>query len=196
MAIIAKNSKGTQVDPIEAGSFVARIYLMIHIGTVVGFQGKLQNKVRIGFELPTERHTFDEKKGEQARVISQDFTLSFNEKATLRKVITACDPKALELDDDGLMEEFDVESLIGKALLITVAHKAKADGKGEFAFIENVTAIPKGMTCPPAENAVQVISYDNWNEDVFQKLPDFIKEKMESTDEFKALSPEVRKSTF
>lgn len=194
--ILAKNNKGAEVELVEAGSYPARVYQMIHIGTVPGFEGKVQNKVRIGFELPTEMKVFDEKKGPQPRVMSQDFTLSFNEKATLRKVITACDSKALGIDDDGFLEEFDVETLIGKTLLVTVAHKAKKDGKGSYAFLENYTALPKGMTCPEAINPVQVLSYDKWNEADFQKLPDFIKEKIEASDEFKSLTPEQRKDTF
>lgn len=187
MAIIATNKKSESVEAIEAGSYAARIYQMIHIGTIVGFQGALQNKIRIGFELPTELHVFDKEKGEQPRVISQDFTLSFNEKSTLRKVITACDPKALELDKDGLMDVFDVESLIGKDLLVTIVHKPRKDGQGIFACLENYSPLPKGMVCPPAINEVQILSYDNWDEALYNKLPDFLKEKIASSDEYNAM---------
>lgn len=185
--IIATNKKGEGFDPIEPGSYPARIYQMIHLGTIEGFQGMMQNKVRIGFELPTEMMVFDPAKGEQPRVISKDYTLSFNEKATLTGVIKACDPKALKLDDDGMMEEFDVEQLIGKSLLITIANKPKKDGSGNYAFIDNCTSLPKGMICANAINPVQVLSYDNWNEEVFEKLPDFIREKMEGSVEYKQM---------
>lgn len=187
MAIMAKNKKGGDVEAIEAGSYPARIYQILHIGTIAGFQGAFQNKVRIGYELPTEMHVFDEKKGPQPRVISQDYTLSFNEKATLRKVITACDPEALKVDEDGFLEEFDVESLLGKDLLITIGSKPKKDGSGNYAFIDNVTRLPKGMTCDPAINPTQVLSYENWNQDLFDKLPDFLKEKIQGSDEYKAM---------
>ena len=185
--INATNKKGEGFDPIEAGSYPARVYQMIEIGTVAGYLGQLQNKVRIGFELPTEMMVFDEKKGEQPRVISQDYTLSFHEKAKLRKVIEACDPKALELDEEGFMEVFDVETLIGKPLLITIAQKAKKDGSGNYAFIDNCTRLPKGMTCSAPINEPQVLSYDKWNEEKFQKLPDFIREKIESSEEYKKM---------
>lgn len=185
--IKATNKKGSDVEPIEAGSYPARVYQMIEMGTVAGYLGQLQNKVRIGFELPTELHVFDEKKGEQPRVISQDYTLSFNEKAKLRKVIEACDPKALGTDEDGFMEEFDVETLIGKPLLITIAQKPKKDGSGNYAFIDNCTRLPKGMSCPAPINPPQVLSYDKWNEEAFEKLPDFIREKIESAEEYKVM---------
>ena len=185
--ILATNKKGEGVAPIESGSYVGRIYQLIHLGTVQGFEGKMQNKVRIGFELPTELHTFDKERGEQPRVISKDYTLSFNEKATLTKVITACDPDALKLDDDGLMEEFDVETLVGKECLITIAQKPKKDGTGNYAYIDSTTRIPKGMTCPSAINEPQILNYTNWNEELYQKLPDFLKEKIASSDEYKTM---------
>jgi len=184
--IKATNKGGQDIEPIAEGSYPARIYQMIELGTIPGYQGQLQNKVRIGFELPTETMVFDEKKGEQPRVISQDYTLSFNEKAKLRKVILACDPEALKVDDDGFMEEFDVETLIGKECLITIAQKPKQDKSGNFAFIDNCTRLPKGMTCPPAVNPVQILSYDNWDEELFSKLPQFLKDKIESSKEYQA----------
>src|SRR3990167_3958790 len=187
MPINATNKKGEGFDPIEAGSYPARIWQMIEIGTVAGYLGALQNKVRIGFELPTELYVFDEKKGEQPRVISQDYTLSFHEKAKLRKVIEACDPKALELDEDGFMEEFDVETLVGKPLLITIAQKPKKDGTGVYSFIDNCTRLPKGMTCLASVNPPNVLSYDKWKDEIFEKLPDFIREKMQTSHEYKVL---------
>lgn len=192
--IKAHNKKGgIDIDPIEAGSYPARIYQMVEIGTIVGFQGKLQNKVRITFELPTETMVFKEEKGEQPRVISQEYTLSFHEKSTLRKVIEACDPKALEVDEDGFMEEFDVETLVGKPLLITIAQKPKKDGNGVYSFIDNCTRLPKGMSCPAPVNPPSVLSYDKWNEDVFQALPQFIREKIEGAEEYKTMKGIINK---
>ncbi len=194
--IKATNKKGDGVEAIEAGSYPARVYQVLHIGTVSGYLGALQNKVRIGFELPTEMVVFDKEKGEQPRAISQDYTLSFSEKANLRKVISACDPKALEVGDDGLIEEFDVETLIGKDLLLTINQKPKKDGAGNYAFIENCTRLPKGMTCAPAINAPQVLSYDTWNEETFNKLPDFLKEKIVTSLEYKEMKGIVDADPF
>ena len=188
MAIIAENKKGKQVDPIEAGSYPARVYQLIHLGTIPGFQGKLQNKVRIGFELPSETYVFDETKGPQPRVISQDFTLSFGESANLRKVIVACKPVAIAtVNEDGYMEEFDVEELIGTELLLTTAIKPKPDGSGNYAYIFGYTRLPKGMKCDPAVNPVQVLNFDNWNQELFDKLPTFLKDKISGSKEYKVM---------
>ena len=171
---------------MEAGSYSARIYQMIQIGNVAGFQGQIQNKVRIGFELPTELKVFKEENGEQPRVISQEYTLSFHEKSKLRKVIEACEPNALKIAEDGFLEEFNIEALIGKECLITIAHKASKEGN-QFAYIDSVTRLPKGMICPKAINTPVILSYDNWNQEIFDKQPDFIKEKIKSSQEYQRM---------
>lgn len=191
MAILATNKKGKEIEILESGSYPARIYQLIQIGTVVGYQGMLQNKVRIGFELPTEMKVFDEKKGEQPRVISQEYTLSFSEKSNLRKLILACDPKALDVAEDGLVEAFDVENLLGKELLITIAHKQRKDGSGAYAYIDSVTRLPKGMTCPNQINPTQLLSFDKWSDEVFGKLPDFIRDMITSSEEYKVMNGEA-----
>jgi hypothetical protein len=60
MPIYATNS-GTRRELIPAGNYIGRCYQMIHIGTVqetyLG-EPKQFNKVRIGWELPTERKVF------------------------------------------------------------------------------------------------------------------------------------------
>lgn len=186
MTILATNKK-VEFEVMEAGSYSARVYQLIQLGHIPGFQGAIQNKVRIGFELPTELKVFNEEKGEQPRVISQEYTLSFHEKSKLRKVIEACDPNALKIGEDGFLEEFDIEKLVGKECLITVAHKPKNDGSGVFAYIDGVTRLPKGMLCPKAINEPIVLSYDNWNEAVFAKQPDFIKDKIKSSQEYQRM---------
>ena len=185
MAIIATNKK-VEVEIVEAGSYPARVYQMIQMGNIAGFQGQIQNKVRIGFELPTELKVFKEEKGEQPRVISQEYTLSFHEKSKLRKVIEACDPNALKVGEDGFLEEVDIEQLIGKECLITIAHKASKEGN-QFAYINGVTRLPKGMVCPKAINEPIVLSYDKWKQEIFDALPDFLKDKIKSSQEYQRM---------
>ena len=90
MAIIATSNGGTSHEPIPSGSYPARCYSMIHLGTIeeniLGTVKKL-NKVRITWELPTELKVFKEENGEQPHVISKEFTLSLHEKATLRNFL-------------------------------------------------------------------------------------------------------------
>lgn len=184
--IKAVNKKGAELEPIAEGSYPARIYQILHIGTYPDYVGVLKDKVMITFELPTEMHVFDKEKGEQPRVISTEYTLSFHEKATLTKVIKACDPQAMKLDENGLTDFYDVEKLIGKTCLVSIIHK-KGKDDNIYANVGGVTMIPKGMTCDPAINPPVVLNYDNWNEEVFTKLPSFIQKRIMSSTEFQVM---------
>lgn len=181
MAINA--TKKQTSEPIAEGAYPARIYQIIHIGTVAGFQGQMQNKARITFEFPTELKVFDKDKGELPMVLSQDYTLSFSEKANLKKVIDACDPKGLKPDDEGFVENYDIEKLLGKACLVTIKHKAGKEG-AVYANIDSVTVLPKGMECPPQVNKSRSLSYDNFDVNFFQTLPEFVREKIKSSVEY------------
>lgn len=195
MSIIAKKNTGGSYDPIPEGAYPARIYQIIHIGTIPGYQGQLQNKVRITFEFPTELKVFKEENGEQPMVLSQDYTLSFHEKAGLRKVIDACDPKALKtVGEDGLVEEYDIENLLGKACLVTVVHKDGKEG-AVYANIANCTIMPKGMTCPPQINPSTSLSYDSFDHEYFNKLPKFLQDKIKSSSEYQWMMADKDDST-
>ena len=90
MAIIATTQESTLYKPLEPGNYVARCYSMVHIGTIeetINGVAKKLNKVRIGWELPTEMKVFKEEIGEQPITISKEFTLSMHEKSTLRNFL-------------------------------------------------------------------------------------------------------------
>ena len=109
MAIIATSNGGTSYEPIPSGSYPARCYSMIHLGTIeeniLGTVKKL-NKVRITWELPTELKVFKEENGEQPHVISKEFTLSLHEKATLRNFLKNWRGKDFTEDE---AKAFDIE---------------------------------------------------------------------------------------
>ena len=196
MPIIATKSTKTY-EPIPEGAYPARIYQIIELGTIAGFQGQLQKKVRITFEFPTELKVFNEEKGEQPCVLSQDYTLSFHEKSQLRKVVNACDPKALkEVSEDGFIEEYDIEKLLGKTCLVTVIHKENKTGDQVYANIANCTVMPKGMTCPPAINENVSLSFDRFNKDLFETLPEFIKKKIQSSIEYQNMVRDPNEEAF
>jgi len=188
MAIIATNT-ATSFDrePIAAGSYAARCYSMIQLGTneeVIQGVAKKLNKVRITWELPTETKVFREENGEQPLVISKEFTLSMHEKSTLRQFLESWRGKTFT-EKEAL--SFDVTALIGKPCLISISHKVAKNGN-TYANLTGVNLLPKGMECPAQINADQVLAFDDFNEDVFNSLPDFLKDKIVSSDEFKAMS--------
>jgi hypothetical protein len=186
MAITATNQGGGTHPQIEPGNYVARCYQMIHIGTVtenILGENKTMNKVRIAWETPTETKVFVEEKGEQPFSVSKEFTLSLNEKANLRKFLAGWRGKDFTEQE---AKAFDISALVGKPCMLNIIHKQSKQGK-TFAEISSVSSIPKGMDCPKQINKSFILSYDEWDDDKFNSLPDFIKDKMKQSAEYKQL---------
>jgi hypothetical protein len=185
MAILATNT-GTvnNFEPIEAGSYPARCYSMIHIGTIKeNFQGdeKTMNKVRITWELPTELKVFKEENGEQPHVVSKEFTLSLHEKATLRAFLKNWRGKDFTEEE---AKAFDIEKLIGAPCMLNITHKKSKDGTKTYAEIGSVSKLPKGLECPEQINPSFVWTYEDFDAEKFNKLPEFLRNKMVTSVEY------------
>lgn len=176
--------------PVPEGNHIARIYSIIHIGTTereTQWGLKQQNKIRITWELLNEMRDFN---GEmKPLVISQEYTISFGEKANLRKMIDGLLGKDAQkfIEDD----TFDIESLLGRYCMVNVQHTSKGDKT--YANVVSVAPVPKGIELPDKFNEDFILNYsDKWSDEKFSKLPDFIKDKMKETDEYKALNFEPK----
>lgn len=185
MAIIATSNGSTNFEPIATGNYPARCYSMIHIGTVdeviLGTQ-KTLNKVRITWELPTELKVFKEENGEQPQVISKEFTLSMHEKATLRNFLKNWRGKDFSEDE---AKAFDIEKLIGAPCMLNITHKKSKDGTKTYAEIGSISTMPKGFPCPEQINPSFVWTYEDFDSEKFNSLPDFLKAKMVNSIEYK-----------
>lgn len=185
MAINATDN-GQKREIIPAGNYVARCYQMIHIGTVIENimgEDKTLNKVRIGWELPEELRTFDVAKGEQPLVISKEYTLSLNEKATLRKTLASWRGKDFSEDE---CKGFNILKLIGVPCMLNIIHKTSKAGN-DYADIAGVTPVPKSMKCPEQFNKSIVWDFEQPDYVLLETLPDFIKDKIKSSVEYKML---------
>lgn len=189
MPIIA-TSGGTETtyEPVPAGSHIARCFQIIHIGTIpVSYQGEtlIQNKVRIGFEIPDELRTFKEGEPQRPMMIAKDYTLSTHEHANLRKDLDSWRGKAMT---DEEAAAFDIEKLLGVPAMITVVHKPSKDGKKTYANIAGISPLPKSIKCPDPINEPRILSFDDFDYEYFETLPDYLKEKIRSSEEYAALS--------
>lgn len=188
MAINATN-KGVKRELIPSGNYLARCYQMIELGTIKeSFQGeeKLLHKVRIGWELPTERKVFSEDKGEQPCVISKEYTLSMNEKATLRKMLASWRGKDFT---EAEAKSFDITKLLGVSCMLNIIEKPSAkDASVVYNEIASVSPMIKGMECPPQVNPTFVFELDNFDQAKFESLPDFIKDKIKTSEQYAKLT--------
>jgi len=182
MSITAENNSKT-FELVPAGTYVARCYSMIHLGTnkeVIAGDEKMLNKVRISLELPTEMKEFKPGEGLKPASVSKEFTLSMNEKSNLRKFLEGWRGKGFTEEE---AKKFDVTNLIGKTCMISIIHKTSAKGK-LYADISSASTLMKGMECQPQINPSFEFSYEPFDQAKFDKLPDFIKKKVETSVEY------------
>lgn len=166
---------------VPEGTYVARLYSFIDLGVQEGqYKGEptSNRKVRLTFELPTETKEFDG--AEKPLVISKEYTLSMHPKSRLRPVVEALvgvsftDPEAINFDF-----EDDIDQLLGKECMLSVSHFEGQ--RGLSAQIDSVVRLMKGATCPPQFNESTFYLLKHGDNEVFQNLPQFIKDKIMAT---------------
>lgn len=199
--IYAENS-GSNYELLAAGSYVARCVSMIELGTQkVEYQDKMtmQKKVRLTWEMPTEKKVFKQENGEQPYVISKEMTLSLNEKANLRKFLESWRGKAFTEDES---KKFNICFLLERTCLLNIIHKDKKDGNKRLD-IASISQIPKGMICPEQINKTVCFTLSSYTDEEFNSLPNYIQETIKKSAEYELahkgiqtpVSPEFVSST-
>ncbi len=174
--------QSSNYEQIKAGTHIGRLYQILHLGTQdVEWQGEIkqQYKIRLSFEFPTQTKVFKEGEPAKPMVLSQEYTLSMGEKANLRKIVEGMIGTSLQEKE---AESFDIESLLGQACLVSVKHK---ESKGKmYANIATTAPLMEGQVAPAQVNESKVFGFLNWNQEVFDKLPKFIQEKIQASPEY------------
>jgi len=196
MPITASTKPSGNFEPIPAGTYLARCYSMVHIGTVEDeYQGtkRLVNKVRITWELPTEMKVFNPEKGEQPQAISREFTLSMHEKSTLRAFLTSWRGRGF---NDEEAKDFDVSRLVGVPCMLSIVHEpSKTDPTRMRDKISGISTVMKGVNMPAQVNPSFIFELDSFDQAKFDSLPDWLKDKVRQSQEYRAIvSPEIQHS--
>lgn len=184
-SIIAGTSDRPNFKVIEAGTYVARCYSMIELGTIpVSFNNdtKYLHKVSIGWEIPEEKAVFNEDKGEQPFVVSKTYTQSMHEKANLRHDLESWRGKAYSEEE---AKSVDITKLLGQPCMITIIHEKKDDKT--YAKVTNISKLLKGVTCPPQVNPTRLLCFDDFDWELFESLSEYTKDKIKSSEQFKKL---------
>lgn len=147
-------SNKTKSDPVPAGTHHAVCYGVLAVGTQPSEKFTPRQKIIVSFEIPGERITIKDK--DLPRGISKRYTLSLNEKASLRKDLQSWRGRPFTQEE---LNGFDVSKLIGSNCLISVLHSDRAGAV--YADISGISALPKGMApCRPENQPL----YFNLNE--------------------------------
>jgi hypothetical protein len=185
--IFAEKHEG-EFQQVKPGTYVARCFMMIEIGTIrEDFQGKERQvqKVQVRWELPTEKTVFDAAKGEEPYSVSKTYTLSMHEKANLRKDLESWRGKGFSEDE---AKKFDITKLLGKACILNIINRPSKTNPGRnVTEISSIMPLMKGQQCPDQINPTKVLSYDEFNWELYESLSDYTKDKIKSSIEFQLL---------
>lgn len=174
------SSSGEGFKPIDEGTYVATCIRVIDLGTqVTSFQGadKLQRKVLIVWEVPEVRVTFDDQEG--PALIMKRYTASLSDRANLRKDLEAWRGKRFT---DEELKGFDLGALLGHSCQIQVLH----DSTGQYANIQTIMAMPKGMDKPKPEHPLVHFDLDNFSSGQFQMVSEKLQQTIMQSPEYKA----------
>lgn len=78
--------------------------------------------------------------------INREFTVSMGKKANLRAFLESWRGKSYT--EEQAREGVPLHKLVGQAALVSVEHKANADGSRVYANIRSISPLPKGMVAP------------------------------------------------
>lgn len=176
MSLVLPVESGGDFELAPADTHVATCYRVIDLGTQkVEFQGeaKFQHKIMISWELDVlmaDGRPFS---------IHKRYTFSSHEKANLRQDLESWRGVPFTPEDMG---KFKLANLLGKSCLIGIVHTTK-NGK-TYANISSIMKLPKGMTPPALVNELLEFDLGEFNQEVFDKLSNGLKETIRLSPEY------------
>lgn len=182
MGLVATAEGGGDFTPAPAGTFVARCVQLVDLGTQYSeFYKKAKYKVMLGWELPTEINDEDDGK---PFLVWKRYTMSLNEKAILCQHLEAWRGRKFT---EAELAAFNLRNILGKPCMITTQHD-DSSGKRTYCNVVSVTAMPKGMDCPPQVHPTILFDIGEWDDAVFETFGDNLKKTIMESPEAKARS--------
>ncbi len=190
--IVKENGGGREFKPVPAGTHVAVCNMIVDLGMQPGYEGGApQRKVYIGWEVPSESVEWTDKDGNKQvgpMKIGRTYTLSLNEKATLRAHLENWRGRAFTAQE---LAGFDLFNIANKACLIGVTHKTSGDKT--YANVSSVMSLPKGTTAPTVSGKI-LLYPDPSDPGVFERLPEWIQKKINEQVQVQAAPPPSQKT--
>ena len=143
-----------------------------------------EQRVWLDFELPKEVVEYEDKETKDkksfVRTIGEEFTLSLSEKGNLLPLIQGWLGRSLTANE---LQSFDVCSLLGRPAFLSVVHNTAKNGS-TYANIGSVSPVMEGMELPKMSHESIEIGKEQWSGESFDALPDFLKKKIQESNEF------------
>ncbi len=170
IAEVKKNTGKKDFGRVEDGTYPARIVSVVDLGSQMqtdyktGDETGYKEKVMITWEFPTERIeiTKDGETRSMPRWQGKEFTLSFNEKAALTKLVGNIAPDIAVLSE-----------LINIPCAVSIASTSGGNAK-----VDTVSKPMKGFETPDLENDTVFFDFSNPEENLFNSIPLWMRKKI------------------
>ena len=171
-----KDRARPKVPPVDPGVYIGICVGVIDLGEQYNDNfKKYSNDVQIVWELVGETVEVD---GEtKPRQLSRTFSFALNKKSRLRAFLSSWNSRQYTDDEFAELEIFDQ---IGKACQLNVV----LNETGEYANIDTVMPLPKGMPAPTTDTPPIRWDMDAWDDAVFSSLPEWVQEKIKRSTQF------------
>lgn len=174
------------IEPIPSGMHRARCVSVIDLGTQPPSQPKYRpaHKILIEWELPDETFDVDDNgtTKQVPRRISRPFGLTLGKKSTLKAVLESWRGRPFTKEE---LEGFDIAKLLGVPCYLNIIHNAIPSGE-TYANISSITPLPKKLQddLPPQYHRSIRYDLEQGQDEVFQKLPEWIRGKILQCEEW------------
>jgi hypothetical protein len=148
---------------------------------------KMQRKAYIEWEIQDERIELerDGKTVNLPRTPRQKYTLSLNEKATLRKHLDSWRGRPFTAEE---LDGFDILKLIGANCYLNIIHEAAKDNSGKvYANIASITPLMKKDAKLAPESRTVFFSFDD-GQLPGEEVPEWIRKIMADSPEYRAIA--------
>ena len=168
MALKMRGTGSGAVECPDQGTYIARVVSILDLDLQPGYeyQGEeieAQYKVSITYELPSSRT-----KDDKPHWVSEEFKVSNHERSNMYKRVNAIDPTGA-ITNKGE----NLANLINAVCMVSVE-----PNKNGYAKITAVTSAPNGMPVAELENTPQVFDWDAPDMEVYNRLPEFMQNKL------------------
>lgn len=172
MSMIVKSEGNSEIKQLDPGVYTGIASALIDLGIQENTMfGKKQRKVMIVWNIVGETVVVNDE--EMPRVMSKEYTMSLGEKSTLRKDLEAWRGRPFSTDE---LNGFDLTNILNVPCQLQINQQEK-NGK-TFVSIAAIMAIPKGMKVEEIDNAYFFDTYDSNTWENYDKIPNWIKEKI------------------
>lgn len=177
--------EATTYELAPEGTHLARAVGLVNLGTqkqeFQGKPGKDRKKIMITWELPEELRVFSDDNGEQPFLVSNIYSLVVSDKSTYKLHMESWTKGRIDT-------RFNPASMIGKPCLINITHKPSVNDPTKMkAKVTSVSPLMKNQVCPDRISPIKILSFGNWDEDLFNEQSEWVKKQIEASPEYRNL---------